>query len=401
MKAALSPSDYLNNYPMKTTGNFTKKVIIKDDYVKEDGTAALYVQVFLNRERKRFPLKINVAPKHFDKIKQRVRGANPNSKDLNLLIDNQLSVFTNILTEYRLRKIELTMDLLCKEITDPDSKICFLKFYEATIEEHLKSKAIQQSTYRQQKSTLTKLRKFRNPIFFNEIDKNFLEELLTYLRVKKKNTPNTIATTLKNFKKYLHLANDLKIQTPLHYTEIKVRAVRGNRTFLEEEEIRRIHKYYKSEFIKELHYKVLKKFLFSCFTGLRISDIQKLTQDNFIGDFLVFTSEKTGKLQRLKMSASALSFINKEGNVFEDDFQDQTINYALKDIAKLCKIQKHVTFHVSRHTFATQFLIKGGEIRVLQKILGHSKIETTMIYVHVAEEHVNTQIQNLDSLIEL
>ena len=386
---------------MKNTGNFTKKVIIKDDYIKEDGTAALYIQVFLNKKRKRFPLNISVAPKNFDKKRQRVKASDSNSRDLNLLIEKQLGLFTDIATEYRLRKLTLTMDLLYKDVTDPDPKICFLKFYEKTLKNQLQSKQIKDSTFRQQKSTLVKLKEFKNEVFFSEINKDFLAALLKHLKVKKNNAPNTIATTMKNVKKYLHLANEQGIHTDLNFTQIKVKKEKGNREFLDENEIKLLYEYYSSKFIQKEHKLVLKKFLFSCFTGLRISDVQNLKRNNFLGEHLVFTASKTGEFQRFKINKTAMSFVNSEGAVFNDNFTDQTINVYLKEIAEICEIKKRITFHVSRHTFATQFLIKKGEIRVLQKILGHSKIETTMIYVHVVEEHINEQMDNLDGIINL
>jgi site-specific recombinase XerD len=58
-----------------------------------------------------------------------------------------------------------------------------------------------------------------------------------------------------------------------------------------------------------------------------------------------------------------------------------------------------VTYHVSRHTFATNFIISGGNVTVLQKLLGHSKIEDTMIYVHIAESITDIEILNLDNIL--
>jgi len=61
--------------------------------------------------------------------------------------------------------------------------------------------------------------------------------------------------------------------------------------------------------------------------------------------------------------------------------------------------KKESIFHVARHTFATNFLIAGGRVEILQKILGHSKIDETMIYVHIAESVTNVQIFNMDTII--
>ncbi len=79
-----------------------------------------------------------------------------------------------------------------------------------------------------------------------------------------------------------------------------------------ENEIKQLYKYYNSEFISETNKNILDRFLFSCFTGLRFSDIQNLTTENIIGDFVAFKSEKTGKFQKIKLNDVAKRFINKE-----------------------------------------------------------------------------------------
>ena len=140
------------------------------------------------------------------------------------------------------------------------------------------------------------------------------------------------------------------------------------------------------------------RFLFACFTGLRISDILNLTKDNFIGDFIAFKSDKTGKFQKIKLIETAKKFITEE-IVFKGKYTIEYINRELKFIAKVTKIKKHLTFHVSRHSFATNYLIKGGRVENLQKILGHSNIRETMIYVHIVDSIMNEEMNNLDNII--
>jgi len=147
-----------------------------------------------------------------------------------------------------------------------------------------------------------------------------------------------------------------------------------------------------------MHKNILSKFLFSCFTGLRISDIKNIESEHIIGDYIVFVSEKTGKLQRIQMNESAKKFIGKQ-KPFNSNYTDEYTNRTLKDICKICGIKKRVTYHVSRHTFATNFIISGGNVTVLQKLLGHSKIEDTMIYVHIAESVTDIEILNLDTIL--
>lgn len=378
---------------------FTHKIIQKSNFVKKDGTCALYLQVFINKSRKQIPLQVFVAPKHFDKSKQRVKKSCANSADLNLIIENTLAAVNDIQISYRLANRSLTMESFVEDFYNPSSKVDFLKFYERELNKQLDLKIIKASTYGQQKSTLGKLKEFKKHVYFYEIDEDFLNRFLAYLKNKLKNKPNTVQTALKNFKKYLHLANKQKIPTPLTYESIKVRRIKSERTFLNSQELNKMYEYYQASYIKESHKLVLRKFLFACFTGLRISDIQALSHENIINGQLVFTSFKSNKLAKINLNKSAFKFINPVDPVFLDNFEDPTINSYLKDIANILSIRKKITFHVARHTFATQFLINGGKIEVLQKLLQHSNIDTTMVYVHIVEESLSDQIHFLDNVL--
>jgi len=79
----------------------------------------------------------------------------------------------------------------------------------------------------------------------------------------------------------------------------------------------------------------------------------------------------------------------------------QKINAYLKDIAKRFKINKKLTMHVGRHTFATNYIKAGGRAEDLQIILGHSSLETTMIYVHLDREDAIQTVSIMDDFLKL
>lgn len=386
---------YSQNYSQKMNGKLTYKVKIKDDYIRHDHTSALYVQVFLNGKKKIFPLNLSVQPNHFDKVKQRVVKFEKH-QDYNLIIEKFLAEINTIEINYRLSNMVLDIEKLTNEILNPSSWICFIMFWDEELERQ--KTLLKPGTYRQQKSTLEKLRKYKQHLYFYEIDKKQIQDIRIFLKVKMKNEENTISTFFKNFKKYLNVAIDRGVKVPLNSSDIKRPNFKSHRTFLMPEEINTIYNYWKSDFINEMHKNILSKFLFSCFTGLRISDIKKIDSENIIGDYLVFVAEKTAKLQRIQMNESAKKFI---GNPipFNSNYSDEYTNRSLKEICKICGIKKRVTYHVSRHTFATNFIISGGNVAVLQKLLGHSKIEDTMIYVHIAESVTDIEILNLDTIL--
>lgn len=380
---------------MNFSGKLSAKIVMKKDYVRADGTCALYLQIFLNKEKKKIAANISVKPEDFDPIKQRVKSKCIYHKDYNLLIEKMLADLNKIEVNYRLSHVPLTLATLLNEFENPSSRIDFLKFWEKEME--TQKEILNPSTYRQQVSVMNKVKGYQEVIYFYEITDEFFEKMKAHFK-KKKNTDSTIGSLIKSFKKYLHIANKRGIVTPLDYSDIKNKSFLGNRSFLDAKELKKMHDYFNSDFINATHKAILARFLFSCFTGLRISDLQRITTENIIGDVLVFSAQKTGKLHRIQLNKSALLFIDKE-QLFPGNFNEIYMNRELKFIAKICGIKKKVSFHVGRHTFATNFLICGGRIEVLQKILGHSKITDTMIYVKIVESITNVQIHNMDEIL--
>lgn len=387
---------YPIHYPMNFSGKLTTKIIIKDDYVRANGLCALYLQVFLNKDRKRFPCDIAVRPEEFDKVKQRVKANCKGYADFNLILEKMLADINKIEVSYRLSNIPLTMARLEQEFLNPTSRLDFCQFWEDEMEKQkLKLKF---GTYRQQVTMLNKLRSYRSKVFFYDINEEFLDGIKSHFRKKLKNTEPTINTFVKSFKKYLKIAQKKGIITQLDLDEVKVKQFRGNRTFLMPEEIRALHSYWNLDYVNAAHKSILAKFLFCCFTGLRFADVNNLTEDNFIDDVLVFSAEKTSKLQRITLNRAAREF-SKDKKVFRTQFTNEYTNRELKVIASVLGIRKQLSFHIARHTFATNFLISGGRLEHLQKLLAHSNIRETLIYVHIVESLTDQQILNMDEIL--
>ena len=135
-------------------------------------------------------------------------------------------------------------------------------------------------------------------------------------------------------------------------------------------------------------------FMFACFTGLRYSDVASLMWGNIqhtsLGQEIVIDSmQKTKRSVRVPLSAIALSWLPERGNnaasqkVFAGLTSLCQTNVILKKMAKAVGINKTVSFHVSRHTFATSAIAAGGDLFTVCKLLGHKDIQTTQIYAEV------------------
>ena len=139
-------------------------------------------------------------------------------------------------------------------------------------------------------------------------------------------------------------------------------------------------------------------FLFCCFSGLRYSDVQKLTWGEITvspeGCAQIETNmQKTGKDIIIPLSDNALKWLPERGEMPSGSrifykLPDQVTNadVRLKTLIKKADISKHVTFHVARHTFATLTLTYGADLYTVSKLLGHANIRTTQIYAKIVDE---------------
>ena len=143
-------------------------------------------------------------------------------------------------------------------------------------------------------------------------------------------------------------------------------------------------------------------FIFSCYTGLAYADVMNLTSRNIVlgmdRERWIYTSrQKTESQVRVPLLPKALAVIEK----YKDDpqtvnsgyllphFSNQKLNSYLKEIADVCGIQKNLTFHLARHTFATTITLTNGvPIETVSKLLGHSSIKITQIYAKVVENKI-------------
>lgn len=148
-------------------------------------------------------------------------------------------------------------------------------------------------------------------------------------------------------------------------------------------------------------------FLFSCFCGLRISDVRSLQWKHIVttGEkmYLKITQFKTRRPLTIPLSRQAIKWMPERADAGEDDYifpplsKNMTV---LDDWAKEAGIKKHVTFHVSRHTFATMELTMGADIYTTSKLLGHTSVATTQIYAKVINSKKEEAVSLLDGAFE-
>jgi site-specific recombinase XerD len=241
----------------------------------------------------------------------------------------------------------------------------------------------------------------------SRINHAFIAEYEFYLRSVRGCGNNTTVKYLNNFKKIIRicLGNGWMIRDP--FINYKLRTKIVDRGFLNEQELKRM-----AEQVFEVQRlnTVRDIFLFSCYTGLAYVDVHKLKRQELVtgldGALWVHTKrEKTNTPSKIPLLLPAMQLINKyrdhpvceaTGKVFPVS-SNQKMNAYLKEIADLCRIDKTLTYHVARHTFATTVtLLNGIPIESVSKMLGHTNIKTTQHYAKILDIKVAHDMAGLD-----
>lgn len=148
-------------------------------------------------------------------------------------------------------------------------------------------------------------------------------------------------------------------------------------------------------------------FLFSCLTGLRRSDILRLTWGDVYtqGEFtrIIFKQKKTHGLEYLDITAEAAELMGERGkpeqHVFTDIHSPSCTNNTIKLWVAQAGIKKEITFHCARHTFATMMLDLGTDIYTVSKLLGHKELSTTQIYAKVLDKNKQAAVAAIPSIL--
>ena len=370
------------------------KFIVRD-YINSKNLSPVYLHISGSSKRERLNLDVMVDRKYWDYETQRLDPINSNFTDLNLILDNISSKITNIKTVYRLSEKHLTPFLLKRELIDNMPRVNFCTFFDYALKDEKCN--LKPGTYRRHNSVLNKLKGYQPEIIFNEITLNWFNSYRKYLKTKG-NIDSTVNSNIIVIKKYLKIAIKSGIRISCDLDDVKGGSTAGNRTSLNPIELKNIYSFYTSDFINPSYKLIVGYFLFSCMTGLRFSDVMKLNRPNDDDEYIDFSAEKTDKDQIISLNLKAKEIIKICPELFIKKFSNEHINRELKLIMGILGIRKKITFHVSRHTFATSFLRVGGSVEKLQLLLGHSNIKQTMIYVHIVAAEANESIYLLDKL---
>jgi site-specific recombinase XerD len=262
-----------------------------------------------------------------------------------------------------------------------------------------------ETAYRHTKSFIESKYK-TSDLEISKLNFEFLSEYEFWLKSFRKCDHNSAMKYLSNFRKIVNrcLRNGWLEKDPFFGFKMAKREV--ERMALTEVELRRMTD--KSFSVERLEV-VRDIFLFSCYSGLAYADVKKLKKSEIIigqdnEKWLISKRQKTDISARIPLLPAALTLIERYKNHKQCLLQDrvlpvlsnQKMNAYLKEIADLCDIDKALTYHIARHTFATTVTLSNGvPIETVSKMLGHRNLKTTQHYAKILDLKVSQDMKKL------
>lgn len=391
--------------------SFAILFFIRESRVRKDGTASIEIVLTVNGERCAFSTGKRVKSCNWDKTKQQVKGKDEEAQSLN----NYLKAIkaklyqkeAELLDRGFIITAELLRDAYFDKVESLKEKTLFEVFEEHNREqEKLVGNGVSKATYWISVYTVRLLKEFvqqkykREDLYLRELNLNFIQSFHTFLRIDKGMAQNSSTKHLKLLKKIINLAVANSYMTTNPFITYKIEREPVEIDFLDEEELRKIINFDtplpRLERAKDM-------FLFGCFTGLSYIDIKTLAPEHFEKDntgriWIKKRRVKTGVLSRIPLLPIAKLILDKyKGGEKLLPIQDPAdINKYLKDIAILCDIKKRITFHTSRHTFAsTVTLANNISLEVVSKMLGHTNTRMTNHYAKLIDKCIGEQMDKL------
>jgi site-specific recombinase XerD len=377
----------------------------------DDGKVQIYARVTINKIRIELSVKQKIKPEHWNELRGMAKTNKEELKVLNNYLEQLRAALVACYREMLLSKKVITAESF-KQVyfgkDDNEFTLCKLMNYHNQDLKETISWGTLKNYFTTQKylQKFLKERRHTSDIMLKELNYKFVRDFEYFLKTfkpldhHKALGNNGVMKHMERFRKMVNVAlkNEWLEKDP--FKAYKLKFNRYERGFLTAEELALIEmkdfSFDRLQYVKDL-------FIFSCYTGLAYTDAMNLSPANLVrgidGDYWLITErQKTGTSVKIPLLPKAIELIemyrNNPKSVAEKSLfpkiSNQRLNGYLKEIADICEIDKNLTFHLARHTFATTITLSNGvPIESVSKMLGHTKITTTQVYAKVVERKLS------------
>lgn len=388
---------------------------IKRSKVDKNGKANIYLRITLNGKRAELSISRKVDINKWISAAGRVKGNSAEAQQLNRYIDdisNKIfKIHQNLLENNTLNSSAQIRDIFCGKNEKQKMLLSIFQDHNDQVKklvgkDFAKGTLVRYQTAKKHLYAFIKFEYNTDDINIKEVNHKFINGFEYYLKTERNCAHNTTIKYLTNFKKIIRIAyaNDWIAKDPFFNWKARLKIVQ--RDFLSKEEIQTLIE--KKISIKRLEL-VKDIFVFSCFTGLAYADVKKLSDDDIVigidgHKWIKTTRKKTNTTSNIPLLSVAEDIIKKyntntdmlKGNQLLPILSNQKMNAYLKEIADICEINKNLTFHLARHTFATTVTLTNGvPIESVSKMLGHKSLKTTQHYAKILDRKVSEDMSIL------
>ncbi|MBL3655099.1 site-specific integrase [Fulvivirga sediminis] len=402
---------------MRSQSTFGFSFYVKK-YKKISGQVPIYVRITVNGHSVDMSIKRKVHLEDWDAVKSRVRKSSNGSDILNSYMGTLRNRLYECIEELEKERKIITADAIKNRYTGQDQRrnslLQLVEYHNREMNYELK-----EGTMKNYRSTERYIRKFLKSrlrvkdIYLEELNYGFIKSFERYIRNNplQSNLPCTQNGTMKHMErlcKMMNLALREEWITKNPFIKYQLKFRKTERCYLNHDELQHIESV---KLTKDRLVLVRDVFVFACYTGLSYIDTLNLSTDNIIKGvdnelWITGRRQKSDKLFSVPLLPKALSILKKykhrndlpmkgEGKCLPV-YSNQKTNQYLKELAVLCGINKNLTFHTARHTFATTITLANDiPIETVSEMLGHTKLSTTQIYAKVIKQKISRDMAGL------
>lgn len=375
------------------------------------GQAPIVFRITINNLKTEIYTGIFIDLPSWDSNKEKVRGKNELANEINsqlVMLKSKAVKAYNALIE---KEIPITAEGVKLRINgdDEDTQTLLKVFlYHNSLIERGVGTTCTKATLTKYRTLEGKIKKYlhhqyqRKDIFLKELNHQFIVNFEVYLKKVEGISHNPTIKYIQFLKKIINMAIAHSWLDKNPFQNFKCSLKEVERGYLSKEELDKIRQ---KEIANERLTIVKDIFVFCCYTGLSYADVKKLTTHGIVvgvdgSKWINSIRKKTGtriSVPILPIAAEMLAKYESErkGNLLPV-LSNQKMNAYLKEIGDICGVQKKLTFHLARHTFATTVTLSNGvPIETVSKMLGHTNLKTTQIYAKVVDTKISEDMKAL------
>ncbi len=397
------------------------KLVLRTNQEDKTGHSPLYIRVIKDRKAKFVATGVKLKQNEWDDDKQKIKKNHSNSARMNAFLAQKISYAEGTVADHERKKQSVSARKLKEAIKGKDMANFFEYAYSRC--ERIKG-TVSVATYKNYKQYVAKFEKFvgHRELYFDDITVTMLNDYVNYMSNTLKNGGTTIHYSLIILSIMFRDAQreDIISEGIYPFSKVKVKKNKGKRLFLNKEQIEKLH-------TLKIEYTGMDgvfrdMFIFAVYAGgLRFSDVVSLKWEHFNEKEQRITKDirKTKRTHNFKIGQIALDILHQYKTAFSqpsdfvftiiedvelfdanEEYHENIINaknilcgQKLRRLGKDMELPFSLSFHLSRHTFATNALNNSMRIEYVSKLLDHSDIGITQIYAKVISEELDKAVE--------